>query len=82
MPTQSRQTGTQRDDPLNYVEGQNGDNGSRYEQRLARMSRTAIATPFEAPWNDRAILVDWDSASPPNASQVLSLSPLRVVVLP
>jgi hypothetical protein len=82
LPTQSRQTGTQRDDYLNYVEGQNGDFGTRFEQRLARMSKTAVTSPFEAPWNDRAILVDWDPASPPNASQVVSLSPLRVVVLP
>jgi hypothetical protein len=82
LPTQTRQTSTQRDDRLNYVETQNGDIGTRYEQRLARMSKTAVTSPFEAPWNDRVILVDWDPASPPNASQVVSLTPLRVVVLP
>ena len=47
-----------------------------------RTGNTAVTSPFKAPWNDRVILVDWDAASPPNASQVLSLSPLRVVTLP
>ena len=82
LPTQSRQTGTQRNDPLNYVEGANGDAGTHYEQRIARMSKTTVTTPFQAPWNDRVMLVDWDPASPPSASQVVSLTPLRVVVLP
>jgi hypothetical protein len=67
---------------VDYVEGQNGDDGTNYEQRVARMSKVAISSPFQAPWNDRVILVDWDPASPPNASQVVSLTPLRVVSLP
>lgn len=79
LPTQGvRPSGT----VLDYVENQNGDNGTLYEQRIVRMNRTAVTTPYYAPWNDRVILVDWDPASPPNASQVLSLSPLRVARLP
>jgi len=46
------------------------------------MSKVAITSPFQAPWNDRVILVDWDPASPLNASQIVSLTPLRVVTLP
>ena len=46
------------------------------------MSKVATTTPFNAPWNDRVILVDWDPASPLNAAQVVSLTPLRVVTLP
>lgn len=67
---------------LDYVESQNGDDGTLYEQRMPRMNQTAITSPFYAPWNDRVILVDWDSASPPNASQALTVSPMRVVALP
>jgi hypothetical protein len=65
-----------------YVEYQNADLGTMYEQRVARVSKVAISTPYYAPWNDRVILVDWDPASPPNAAQVVSLTPLRVVTLP
>jgi hypothetical protein len=65
-----------------YVENQNADLGTLYEQRVARVSKVAISTPFYAPWNDRVILVNWDPASPPNAAQVVSLTPLRVVTLP
>ena len=79
LPTQAARPSS---DPLAYVEGQNGDNGTQYEQRVARMSKVAISSPFQAPWNDRVILVDWDPASPPNATQVVSLTPLRVVALP
>ena len=79
LPTQaSRPTSN----ALDYVEYQNGDNGTLYEQRLVRMSQTAVSTPFYAPWNDRVILVDWDPASLPNASQVVSMTPLRVVSQP
>lgn len=82
LPTQaSRPSNTL----LDYVENQNGDNGSRYEQRAPRMSKVAISSPFIAPWNDRGILVDWDPASPPNALQVfdpLNLTPPRVAALP
>jgi hypothetical protein len=82
LPTQSRQTSALRSDRLNYLENQNSDGGTLYEQRVARISKTALTSPFYAPWNDRVLLVDWDPASPPNASQVVSLTPLRVVSLP
>jgi hypothetical protein len=82
LPTQgARPSGNE----LDYVEGSNGDNGTRYEQRIARTSNTPLTSPFYAPWNDRVILVDWDPASPPNASQavVSTLPPaVRVVSLP
>jgi hypothetical protein len=68
--------------PLDYVEPENGDGFITYEQRISRMSKVAITSPFQAPWNDRVILVDWDPASPPNALQVVSMTPLRVVSLP
>jgi len=79
LPTQSARPSNDR---LDYVEYQNGDAGTLYEQRPMRMSRLAVSTPFYAPWNDRIVLVDWDAASPPNAAQVVSLTPLRVVALP
>ncbi|MDH4324440.1 MAG: hypothetical protein OEZ09_07310 [Betaproteobacteria bacterium] len=67
----------------NYLEFQNADLGTMYEQRPMRMSKVSmspLADPFFAPWNDRVILVDWDPGSPPNAAQVVSMTPLRVVV--
>lgn len=67
----------------NYLEAQNADLGTLYEQRPMRMSKIAmapLADPFYAPWNDRVILVDWDPGSPPNAAQVVSMTPLRVAV--
>jgi hypothetical protein len=79
LPTQAARPSSDR---LAYVEGQNGDGGTLYVQVPARMSNVATSSPFNAPWNDRIILVDWDSASPPNAGQVVSLTPLRVVTLP
>lgn len=79
LPTQAARPSSDR---LAYVEYQNGDAGTLYEQRRVRMSNVATSSPFYAPWNDRGILVDWDSASPPNAAQVVSLTPLRVVTLP
>jgi hypothetical protein len=79
LPTQATRPSSDR---LAYVEYQNGDTGTLYEQRPVRMSNVATSSPFYAPWNDRIILVDWDSASPPNAAQVVSLTPLRVVTLP
>jgi hypothetical protein len=79
LPTQATRPSSDR---LAYVEYQNGDTGTLYEQRRVRMSNVATSSPFFAPWNDRIILVDWDPASPPNAGQVVSLTPLRVVTLP
>jgi hypothetical protein len=75
---------------LAYVEDQNGDGGIRYEQHRPKISNIASTTAnpvppgdFILPWNDRVILVDWDAASPPNAQQVVSLTPIvRVVSQP
>ena len=79
LPTQATRPSSDR---LAYVEDQNGDGGTLYVQVPARMSNVATSSPFNAPWNDRIVLVDWDSASPPNAAQVVSLTPLRVVTMP
>lgn len=50
---------------LAYVEDQNGDYGSLWEQRRPKTSRVAIAAPpLVAPWNDRIILVDWIAPNP------------------
>ena len=52
-------------DRLAYVEDQNGDYGSLWEQRRPKTSRVAIAAPpLVAPWNDRIILVDWIAPNP------------------
>lgn len=69
----------------NYLEHENGDGDDKYEQRRMRMSKITLspaADPYYAPWNDRIILVDWDPGSPLITSQVVSLTPLRVVTLP
>jgi len=53
--------------PLAYVEDQNGDLGTLYEQRQPKMSNVAITIPpssFVAPWNDRVILADWIAPNP------------------
>lgn len=71
----------------NYVEYQNADLGTLYEQRAMRMSKVARSpasvppVAFYAPWNDRVILVDW-SAPLITPSQVASLTPLRPATLP
>jgi hypothetical protein len=63
---------------MNYVEHQNGDNGTLFEQRLKRRGNVSMSPtttpsyPFYGPWNDRVVLVDW--ISPPTALQ-LSLLP-------
>lgn len=61
-----------------YLENQNADLGTLYEQRIARRAG-GVSNP-NAPWNDRVILVDWASAL--GTFQVSSTSPLRVYVLP
>jgi hypothetical protein len=75
------QLGTQTrpsSDVMNYVEHQNGDNGTLFEQRLKRRGNVSMSPtttpsyPFYGPWNDRVVLVDW--ISPPTALQ-LSLLP-------
>jgi hypothetical protein len=79
LPTQPARPSS---NPLAYFEVQNADDGTLYEHRLHRMSRVGITSPYWAPWNDRVILVDWNPGSPPNSTQVHSLTPLRVVTLP
>jgi hypothetical protein len=46
-----------------YLEYQNVDLGTRYEQRPARASKVSI-TAINAPFNDRLILVDWIAPAP------------------
>ncbi len=46
-----------------YVEYQNVDLGTMYEQRPMRMSKVSIPA-LNAPWNDRLILVDWVAPNP------------------
>jgi hypothetical protein len=54
LATQSRHNNTL----TNYLEYQNADGGTMYEERSMRVGR--VATPaLNAPWNDRVILVDW-----------------------
>jgi hypothetical protein len=43
--------------PADYVENQNADLGTVYEQRPIR--RTGLVSNANAPWNDRVVLVDW-----------------------
>jgi hypothetical protein len=47
----------------NYVEYQNGDLGTLYEQRPMRMSKVALPA-LNAPMNDRLVLVDWITPAP------------------
>ncbi len=67
-----------------YFEYQNADGGTFYEQRpMRRASNIANAN---GPWNDRVVLVDWPPSLPPLLTgtnpQVVSISPLRLRVLP
>ncbi len=66
-----------------YLEYQNLDLGTRYEQRPARMSKVGLPA-LNAPFNDRLILVDWDTSNPPivPGPQVVTLVPLRLATLP
>jgi len=56
----------------NYLEYENANGNTTYEQRPMRMSKVAMspssvpAYTFYAPWNDRVILVDWLPAAPPS----------------
>jgi hypothetical protein len=47
---------------LDYVENQNGDLGTLYEQRPVR--RAGAVANANAPWNDRIVLVDWIAPNP------------------
>jgi hypothetical protein len=62
-----------------YLEYQNVDLDTLYEQRPMR--RTTLAANPNAPWNDRVILVDWNF-SPIVPAQAVTLSPLRLATLP
>ena len=59
LATQARPVASLSD----FLEYQNADGGTLYEQRPARMARTAQPA-LNAPWNDRVILVDWISPAP------------------
>ena len=56
LPGQTRPSAS----ALDYVEFQNGDLGTLYEQRPVR--GRGMAPNANAPWNDRVVLVDWNSA--------------------
>jgi hypothetical protein len=82
LPTQTRPSATL----ANYLEYDNKDGLTHYEQRRPRFDRVANAS-LNLPWNDRLVLVDWDPANPPVPSasgpQVTSLSPgLRIYTVP
>jgi hypothetical protein len=62
-----------------YLEYQNVDLDTLYEQRPMR--RTTLAANPNAPWNDRVILVGWNSP-PIVPAQAVTLSPLRLTTLP
>ncbi len=47
----------------NYVEYQNADNGTFYEQRRMRSGKV-IDLVANAPWNDRLVIVDWKTPVP------------------
>ena len=67
-----------------YFEYTNADGGTFYEQHPMR--RATNVANANGPWNDRVILVDWPASLPPLLTgthpQVVSVSPLRVYVLP
>jgi hypothetical protein len=80
----SNPAGRPNGDLADYVEYTNADGGTFYEQHPMRRA-TNVANP-NGPWNDRVILVDWPASLPPLLTgthpQVVSVSPLRVYVLP
>ena len=59
LDTQARPSASLSD----YVEYQNGDLGTLYEQRPMRMSKVALPA-LNAPMNDRLVLVDWITPAP------------------
>ena len=48
---------------VNYLEYQNADSGTFYEQRRPRADRVPDAA-INAPWNDRLVVVDWITPNP------------------
>lgn len=79
LDTQTRPSAALAD----YLEFQNADSGTLYEQRPIRSSKVTNA-PLNAPWNDRLILVDWVASNPPVAPgpQVVTLVPVRITTRP
>jgi hypothetical protein len=49
--------------PADYLEYQNADNGTLYEQRRMRSGKVIDLTA-NAPWNDRLVIVDWKTPAP------------------
>jgi hypothetical protein len=47
----------------NFLEYQNADLGTLYEQRPMRANRVAVLA-LNAPWNDRIVLADWIAPNP------------------
>jgi hypothetical protein len=71
-----------------YMEYNNADGLTMYEQRPMRTSKASIPA-LNAPWNDRVILVDWRSSLidpgnqvSPQKLQVITPAPLRIAPLP
>ncbi|HEU4647218.1 MAG TPA: hypothetical protein VFS80_16820 [Burkholderiales bacterium] len=79
LDTQTRPSASLAD----YLEFQNADAGTLYEQHPMRSSKITNV-PLNAPWNDRLILVDWVASNPPVAPgpQVVTLAPVRLTQLP
>jgi hypothetical protein len=59
LDTQTRPSASLSD----YLEFQNADSGTLYEQRPMRMSKLALPA-LNAPMNDRLVLVDWITPAP------------------
>ena len=59
LDTQARPSASLAD----YLEFQNADLGTLYEQRPMRSAKISDAT-LKAPWNDRIILADWIAPNP------------------
>jgi hypothetical protein len=59
LDTQTRPSASLSD----YLEFQNADLGTLYEQRPVRSAKISDAT-LKAPWNDRIILADWIAPNP------------------
>jgi hypothetical protein len=79
LPGQSRPS----NDLANYVENQNADGGTLFEQRPVR--RVTMAANANAPWNDRIVIVDWNSPLQEPAQVIddnIPAVPVRVASLP
>jgi hypothetical protein len=67
----------------NYLENQNADGGTLFEQRPVR--RVTMAANANAPWNDRIVIVDWNSPLQEPAQVIddnIPAVPVRVASLP